>query len=386
VRIGIVCYPSVGGSGIVATELAKQLALRGHEIHVISSEMPFRLNAFFDNIYFHQVDTPAYPLFKESPYVLSLANKLVEVHRQVGLDIIHAHYAVPHATAAYLAREMIGPGGPKVVTTLHGTDITLMGTDPSFGEIIAFSINQSDAVTAVSRSLKQDTYANLPAVTKEIDVIYNFLECDTWRRTEQPGMCRRLAHCGEKIIVHMSNFRKVKRVEDVVRTFAWIAEAMPARLVLIGDGPEIGHCVELVRELGLKDRVLLMGNQEQVAPLLSVADLFLLPSSQESFGLAALEAMACGVPVIASDAGGLPEVVVEGETGFLCPVGDVESMASRAIALLSDKAVHREFSEAAVHRVRTTFCSARIIPQYEDLYRRVLGVTEKFTVFPGVGD
>ena len=384
-RIGIVCYPSVGGSGIVATELAKQLAIRGHEIHIVSSELPFRLHAFFDNIFFHQVETPAYPLFKEPPYLLSLANKLVEVHKNVGLDIIHAHYAVPHATAAYLAREMIGPGGPKVVTTLHGTDITLMGQDASFSEIIAFSINQSDAVTAVSRSLRNDTYKNL-AVTKEIDVLYNFLECETWRRTEQPGMCSRLAHCGEKIIVHMSNFRKIKRVDHVIRTFAWVAEAMPARLVLIGDGPEMGHCVELVRELGLKDRVLFMGNQEQVVPLLSVADLFLLPSEQESFGLAALEAMACGVPVIASDAGGLPEVVVEGETGFLCPIGDVEAMASRAITLLNDKSMHREFSEAAVHRVRTTFCSARIIPQYEDLYRRVLGVQENFTVFPGVGD
>ena len=385
-RIGIVCYPTVGGSGIVATELAKQLASRGHEIHIISSEIPFRLHAFMENIYFHQVETPVYPLFKEPPYILSLANKLVEIHRLVGLDIIHAHYAIPHATAAYLAREMIGPSGPKVVTTLHGTDITLMGNDPSFTEIIAFSINKSDAVTAVSRSLRADTYRNLPGVTKEIDVIYNFLECAEWRHTETPGMCSRLARCGEKIIVHMSNFRKVKRVEDVVRTFAYISKAMPARLVMIGDGPEVSHCCQLVQQLGLKDRVLFMGNQEQVVPLLSVADLFLLPSEQESFGLAALEAMACGAPVISSDVGGLPEVVVEGETGHLCGVGDVEGMASRAITLLSNPEMHREFSQAAVDRVRTTFCAARIIPQYEDLYRRVLGVVEEFTVFPSVGD
>ena len=383
-RIGIVCYPSVGGSGIVATELAKQLAIRGHELHIISSDVPFRLHTFMDNIYFHQVETPAYPLFKEPPYLLTLANKLVEVHRLVGLDIIHAHYAVPHATAAYLAREMLGPNGPKVVTTLHGTDITLMGTDPSFAEIIAFSINQSDAVTAVSRSLRADTYRHLP-VSKEIEVIYNFLECDKWQRVEQPGICSKLAHCGEKIIVHMSNFRKVKRVEDVVKIFSWIARAMPARLVMIGDGPEVKTCCQLVDELGLRDRVLFMGNQEQVVPLLSVADLFLLPSAQESFGLAALEAMACGAPVISSDTGGLPEVVVEGETGYLCGVGDVEGMASKAIALLSDPVMHAEFSEAGIRRVRNAFCAARIVPQYEELYRRVLGVEEPYQVYPSVG-
>jgi len=309
----------------------------------------------------------------------------VEIHRLVGLDIIHAHYAVPHATAAYLAREMIGPGGPKVVTTLHGTDITLMGSDPSFGEIIAFSINQSDAVTAVSRSLRNDTYRNL-RVTRDIEVIYNFLECSEWRHTETPGMCSRLAKCGEKVIVHMSNFRKIKRVEDVVRTFAYIAKAMPSRLVMIGDGPEMSACASLVQELGLRDRVLFMGNQEQVVPLLSVADLFLLPSAQESFGLAALEAMACGAPVISSDAGGLPEVVVDGETGFLAPIGDVETMASKAIRLLSDRAMHREFSEAAVNRVRTTFCSSLIIPQYEDVYRHVLGIKDEFPIYPNVGD
>lgn len=373
-RIGIVCYPSVGGSGIVATELAKQLAARWHEVHVVSSDMPFRLNAFLENIYFHQVDTPAYPLFKEPPYLLALANKLVELHRQVGLDVIHAHYAVPHATAAYLAREMIGPNGPKVVTTLHGTDITLMGTDPSFTEIIAFSINRSDGVTAVSCSLRADTCNNLPGVTAAIDVIPNFLDCEVWRRAEVPGICQRLAPGGEKIVTHMSNFRKVKRTLDVVRVFDRIASAMPAKLLMVGDGPELMACVDLVRELGLKEQVLFLGNQEQVVPLLSVTDLFLLPSEQESFGLAALEAMACGAPVIASETGGLPEVVVDGETGFLCPVGDVELMAGKAIELLGDPVTHRQFSEAAVHRVRTNFCAARILPQYEELYQRVLGM------------
>lgn len=384
-RIGIVCYPSVGGSGIVATELGKQLAGRGHEVHVISSELPFRLSNYMDNLYFHQVETPAYPLFKEPPYLLTLANKLVEVHRLVGLDLIHAHYAVPHATAAYLAREMLGAGGPRVVTTLHGTDITLMGADPSFTDVIAFSINQSDAVTAVSRSLRADTYRNLP-VNREIDVVYNFLDCNHWRYVETPGMCSRLARCGERIIAHMSNFRKVKRPEDVIQTFAWIAREMPSQLLLIGDGPELKSCVDLVSRLGLRDRVRFMGNQENVVPLLSIADLFLLPSEQESFGLAALEAMACGAPVIASEAGGLPEVVVEGETGFLCPVGDVESMAARAIHLLRDRDLHREFSEAGVARVRQNFCGSRIVPQYEDIYRRVLGLESELRLYPGVGD
>ncbi|MGE5672804.1 MAG: N-acetyl-alpha-D-glucosaminyl L-malate synthase BshA [Mycobacterium leprae] len=370
-RIAMVCYPSVGGSGIVASELAKQLASRGHEIHIVSSDVPFRLHSFYENIFFHQVETPSYALFKEPPYLLALANKLVELHRQVGLDIIHAHYAIPHATAAFLAREMIGPGGPKVVTTLHGTDITLMGADPSFTESIAFSINRSDAVTAVSRSLRADTYKNLP-VTAEIEVIYNFLECQDWRRVEDPHCCH-IVHPGEKVVVHMSNFRQVKRTEDVVKVFSWIAKAMPARLLLIGEGPELPLCRELVNRLGLKDRVQFMGNQESVVPLLSKADLFLLPSSQESFGLAALEAMACGVPVISTDVGGLPEVVVDGETGYLCGLGDVESMAAKAIGLLQDSVMHREFSEAAVRLVRTTFCAARIVPQYEELYQRVLG-------------
>ena len=373
-RIGIVCYPSVGGSGIVATELAKQLARRGHELHVISSEVPFRLHTFLDNLFFHQVETPNYPLFKEPPYVLTLANKLVEVHRQVGLQVIHAHYAIPHATAAYLAREMLGPAAPRVVTTLHGTDITLMGTDPSFTEIIGFSINRSDAVTAVSNSLRVDTYRNLP-VNREIDVIPNFLDLTEWRRVRTPGTCERLAACGEKVVIHLSNFRRVKRVDHVIRIFHRIAGAMPARLVLVGDGPEMKASVDLVGALGLRDRVLFMGNQEQVVPLLSVADLFLLPSEQESFGLAALEAMACGVPVIASRVGGLPEVVAEDETGYLCAPGDVDAMAARAIALLSDEGQHRRFSQAAVERARALFSADRIVPLYEEVYRRVASST-----------
>lgn len=384
-KIGIVCYPSVGGSGIVATELAKLLARRDHEVHIISSDVPFRLSSFCDNIYFHQVDTPTYPLFKDSPYILSLANKLVQVHRLVGLDIIHAHYAIPHATAAFLAREMIGPGGPKVVTTLHGTDITLMGSDPSFTESIAFAINRSDAVTAVSESLKQDTYQNL-AVNVPIQVIHNFLDCSFWKPTAAPGICSRLANCGEKIVVHMSNFRKVKRVDNVIQIFSSIAKEMPARLVLIGDGPEVGACVELVRRLGLRDRVLFMGNQEQVVPLLSAAHLFLLPSDQESFGLAALEAMACGVPVVASSSGGLPEVVVEGETGFLAEPHDVQTMAAQALKILRDPLLHKRLREAGINRVHEAFCADLIVPQYEALYRQVLGATAEMEAFPQTGD
>ena len=371
-RIGVVCYPSVGGSGIVGTELAVQLARRGHEIHLVSSAVPFRLSRFEERIRFHQVQTPTYPLFGEPPYVLALANKLVEVHRMEGLDVIHAHYAVPHATAAYLAREIIGPGGPRVVTTLHGTDITLMGADPSFTEIIVFSINRSDAVTAVSESLRTDTVTLLP-IDRTVRVIPNFLDCARWRRQEAPGLRRRLAPEGERLLLHMSNFRRVKRPWDVVEVFARVAREVPSRLILVGDGPEMAPTLTLAERLGVRERILVLGNQEEVMPLLSVADVFLLPSEQESFGLAALEAMACGVPVVVSRTGGLPEVVVEGETGFLCQVGDVEGMARRALQILEDGELRRRLGEAAVQRVRTEFCAERVVPQYEALYREVAG-------------
>lgn len=381
-RIAILCYPTVGGSGIVATELAKQLARRGHEVHVVSTEVPIRLKTFVDNVYFHQVDTPAYPLFKDPPTMLALANKLAQIHKRHGLDIIHAHYAVPHATAAFLAREMCGPGGPKVVTTLHGTDITLMGTDPSFAEIIRFSIEASDQVTAVSNALRKNTL-ELLASHKEIQVIHNFLDLDEWRRVESPGFCQRLRTCGQKILVHASNFRQVKRPLDVIQVFNWVRQSVPSRLIMIGEGPELAACQELSDRLGMRDSVLYMGVQDQIVPLLSIADLFLLPSSQEAFGLAALEAMACGAPVIASNAGGLPEVVVEGETGHLLDIGDVEGMASRAIALLSDPVRHARMSEAAVERVRTHFATPRVIPQYEAVYEAALGIGRSVSVAAG---
>lgn len=381
-RIAILCYPTVGGSGIVATELAKQLARRGHEVHVVSTEVPIRLRTFVENVYFHQVDTPAYPLFKDPPTMLALANKLAQIHKRHGLDIIHAHYAVPHATAAYLAREMCGPGGPKVVTTLHGTDITLMGADPTFAEIIRFSIEASDQVTAVSNSLRKNTLELLGA-QKEIQVVHNFLDLEEWRRVETPGLCKRIRACGEKILVHASNFRPVKRPQDVIQIFNWVRHSIPSKLLMIGEGPELAACQELSDRLGLRDLVLYMGVQDQIVPLLSTADLFLLPSSQEAFGLAALEAMACGAPVIASTAGGLPEVVVEGQTGHLLPIGDVEGMASRAISLLSDPVRHARMSQAAVERVKTHFAIERVIPQYEAVYEAALGRTPAAPVAAG---
>lgn len=381
-RIAILCYPTVGGSGIVATELAKQLARRGHEIHVVSTEVPIRLRTFVENVYFHQVDTPAYPLFKDPPTTLALANKLAQIHKRHGLDIIHAHYAVPHATAAFLAREMCGPGGPKVVTTLHGTDITLMGADPTFAEIIRFSIEASDQVTAVSNSLRKNTLELLGA-QKEIQVVHNFLDLEEWRRVETPGLCKRIHACGEKILVHASNFRPVKRPQDVIQVFNWVRHSVPAKLLMIGEGPELAACQQLSDRLGLRDMVLYMGVQDQIVPLLSTADLFLLPSSQEAFGLAALEAMACGAPVIASTAGGLPEVVVEGQTGHLLPIGDVEGMASRAISLLSDPVRHGRMSQAAVERVKTHFAIERVIPQYERVYESALGYSSTAPVVAG---
>lgn len=371
-NIGIICYPSVGGSGIVATELGKQLARRGHRVHFISSDLPFRLNGFEENVFFHQVETPSYPLFKHPPFELALANKIVEVTRLEHLEILHAHYAVPHATAAFLAREMLAPLPVKVVTTLHGTDITLMGVERSFADTVTFSINRSDAVTAVSDDLVKATYRNLPGVTADIISIPNFLECEDYHRLDLPRLHHRFAPEGEKLIMHMSNFRPVKRVENVLKTFAKIAEQLPARLLLVGDGPDVPMCCQLATELGIRDRVHFLGNQEQVVELLSVADLFLLPSAQESFGLAALEAMACEVPVITSSVGGLPEVVEHGVSGFLFQPDDVNGMAAEAISLLSNPERHSQVARAARARVIAQYCARKVVPLYEDLYTRVL--------------
>jgi L-malate glycosyltransferase len=377
VNIGIVCYASVGGSGVVAAELAKCLAVRGHETHVISSEPPFRLRGLEANVWFHRVETPGYPLFREPQYLLALANRIVDVARAHRLDIVHAHYAIPHAAAAYLARQILASTGarpvPRTVTTLHGTDVTILGADPSYRETVAFCIDQSDGVTAVSASLRDDTRREMP-VRSEIAVIPNFLDCGFHQPRPDAALRARLCppESCQRLIVHVSNLRPVKQVEAVVRIFSRIRERIPSRLVIVGDGPELGKAAELVRELGLGPHVAMIGEAQDVVAILSVADLFLLPSRQESFGLAALEAMACGVPVVASRAGGLPEGIVDGVTGFLHPPEREDAMAESAIALLSNDEVHRRMSAEARRLAVERFSADRIVPAYEAFYRHIL--------------
>ncbi|MET0167132.1 MAG: N-acetyl-alpha-D-glucosaminyl L-malate synthase BshA, partial [Vicinamibacterales bacterium] len=343
-NVGIVCYASVGGSGVIASELGKTLASRGHRVHILSSDTPFRLGDYQPGLSFHRVETPTYPLFREPHYILSLANKIVQVSRAERLDIVHAHYAIPHATAAYLARQILASSldrmPPKVITTLHGTDITLLGNDPSYSETVAFCIRQSDGVTAVSKSLKADTEREL-RLDCEIRVIPNFLDCSVHRRLDVPDLRNRFASDGERIVIHVSNFRPVKRVVAVIEVFSRIRKEVPARLLMVGDGPDLGDAVQRARALDLTSHVTFVGEQDQVLPLLSISDVFLLPSSQESFGLAALEAMSCEVPVIASRVGGLPEVVAHGATGFLHAPDDLDGMARSAIMVLSDEKLHR---------------------------------------------
>ena len=375
-NIGIICYASIGGSGIVATELGKNLASRGHHVHVLSSETPFRLGEYQPGLSFHRVETPNYPLFREPQYLLALANKIVQVSRDERLDIIHAHYAVPHATAGYLARQILGAsnGGrvPRVITTLHGTDITLLGADRSYKEIVAFSIGQSDGVTAVSESLKADTYREF-GHTRDIRVIPNFIDVDSACRTDRNALRASLALPHEKIVIHVSNFRPVKRVTAVVEIFKRIHARVPSRLLMVGDGPELAMASQCARDAELGDSVRFLGDQEQVVQLLSTSDLFLMPSAQESFGLAALEAMACEVPVVASRVGGVPELVDDGRTGFLCPPDDLESMADASIRLLTDDGLHARMAKAARVRAVERFADARIVPMYERLYDEVLG-------------
>jgi len=374
-NIGIVCYASIGGSGIIATELGKALASRGHRVHILSADMPFRLGSYQPGLTFHRVEAPSYPLFREPQYLLSLATKIVQVARDERLDIVHAHYAIPHATAACLARQLLTARHPetvpRVVTTLHGTDITLLGTDPSYSEIVAFGIEESDGVTAVSESLASDTRRDLH-VSSDIRVIPNFIDCNTYRRVDVADLRRRLAPEGEPILVHVSNFRPVKRVTAVVDVFARVRARMPARLLMVGDGPDAVAAARRARELGVVQDVAFLGEQDSVVPLLSAADVFLLPSAQESFGLAALEAMACGVPVVASRVGGIPEVVDDGGTGFLHDGDDLDGMASSVSTMLTDRALWQRMSNAAGEAARTRFCDVSIVPLYESYYELLL--------------
>lgn len=376
-KIGIVCYASLGGSGIVATELAHALAARGHQTHLISSEPPFRLMTGIAGLTFHQIATPGYPLFREPQYLLALATGIVHIARQEQLDVIHAHYAVPHATAVYLAREILRASGagciPRIVTTLHGTDITLVGSDRSYAEAVAFSIDASDGVTAVSESLKADTYAAL-AVRAPIAVIPNFLDCARYQRVVDERVRREICPPDrfEALVMHASNFRPVKRAGAVLDIFERIRTRVRARLVLVGDGPDLEVVRTRIAERGIQDEVLILGEQRDMVPLLSAADVFLLPSAQESFGLAALEAMACGVPVIASRVGGLPEVIDDGVNGYLRALEDSDGMADAAVQLLTDRALHARIADLATRDVRERFCEARIVPLYEQYYNRVL--------------
>jgi N-acetyl-alpha-D-glucosaminyl L-malate synthase BshA len=380
-NIGIICYASVGGSGIIATELGKILALRGHHVHLISSEMPVRLGDYQPHLSFHRVETPSYPLFREPQYLLSLANKIVQVSRDERLDIVHAHYAIPHATAGYLARQILASSAgmtmPRVITTLHGTDITLLGADRSYKEIVAFSIQQSDGVTAVSGSLKADTYREL-GVTCDIGVIPNFVDCDQYYRRDVAALRAQLAPSGEKLLIHVSNFRPVKRITATIEVLAHVCRQVPARLLMVGDGPDMAEAIRLSKALGLADRVEFLGEQELVVPLLSASDVFLLPSAQESFGLAALEAMACEVPVVASKVGGLPEVVEHGVSGYLHPPADLEGMAQSVTTLLTDPALHRSMAEAARRSARERYCESKIVPLYESCYQQVLEQPARF--------
>jgi L-malate glycosyltransferase len=376
VNIGIVCYASVGGSGVVASELARCLADRGHHTHVISSDTPFRLRDSHSGVRFHRVETPGYPLFREPQYLLALANRIVQVSRAHRLDIIHAHYAIPHAAAAYLARQILsradsGAKVPRTITTLHGTDVTILGSDPSYRETVAFCIDQSDAVTAVSASLRDETRRDMP-VHSHIEVIPNFLDCSFHRREPDPTLRRRFCPPDEKLVIHISNLRPVKQVDAVVRIFARIRERVAARLLIVGEGPELGKAQQLIDGLGVASHVELIGETQDVIGLLSVSDLFLLPSLQESFGLSALEAMACGVPVVASNVGGLPEVVIDGATGFLHAPDDVEGMADSAIRILSDDALHTRLARQGERSAVERFSADRIVPQYAALYERAL--------------
>lgn len=373
-RIGIVCYPTYGGSGVVATELGKALAEEGHQVHFITYQQPVRLNGFNPNIFYHEVQVPSYPLFDYPPYETALSSTLVDVIMNHHLDLLHVHYAIPHASTAYLAKQILKKHGRNipVVTTLHGTDITLVGKDKTYAPVVTFSINESDAITAVSKNLREQTYKYFN-IEKDIRVIYNFVDAYRFHRHGKSGCgCEKtIAPKGEKILVHISNFRPVKRVQDVILIFKKVHEALPSKLLLIGDGPDRPLIESMCRNLGICHDIRFIGKQDQLEDILGCADLFLLPSETESFGLAALEAMASEVPVISTNAGGLPEVNIHGKTGFLSPVGDVDAMADNAIMLLENETMLGQFRKQAYLQAKK-FELSKIIPQYESLYRELI--------------
>lgn len=383
-RIGITCYPTYGGSGAVATELGMSLALRGHEVHFITYKQPFRLPSFLPRVFFHEVDVGKYPLFEYPPYDLALAVRMHEVVRAHHLDVLHVHYAIPHAASAWIAREMLHETSDDVavVTTLHGTDITIVGQDHSFHAITKFSIEKSDRITAVSQFLRDETIFTFGCTGCEVLVIHNFIDPEVYDRARYEPVLRQ-EHNGRKLLIHVSNFRAVKRVRDVVRIFAKVRQSVPSVLIMVGDGPDRRDAEEEAEALGVEEDVRFLGRIEAVAPLLASSDLFLLPSDRESFGLSALEALACGVPVVGSRAGGLTEVVRDGETGVLCPVGDVDRMAAAAVEILSSESRWREMSELGAADARQRFARDRIVPQYEAVYEDA--VASRRAVAGGVG-
>jgi N-acetyl-alpha-D-glucosaminyl L-malate synthase BshA len=374
IKIGIVCYPTFGGSGVVATELGKALAKEGHKIHFITYSQPTRLDFLNENLFYHEVNTRTYPLFEYAPYELALASKMVSVAKNEKLDLLHVHYAIPHASAAYMAKQILKTQGIliPVITTLHGTDITLVGKDATYEPVVTFSINQSDGVTAVSQDLRKETYQSFK-ITNDIEVIPNFIDLEKFKKQKKDHFKRAICPHGESLVVHTSNFRKVKRVHDVIMIFSNIQKEIPAKLLMIGDGPERDSAEALCRELQISDNVRFLGKLEAVEEVLSVADLFLMPSEKESFGLAALEAMACEVPVISTNTGGLPELNIQGGTGFLSDIGDIEDMTRKALLVL-DPANLPRFKENALHRAKE-FDISRILPLYESYYEHVMEKT-----------
>jgi L-malate glycosyltransferase len=371
-KIGITCYPTYGGSGVIATELGKGLAERGHEVHFISYALPFRLNHFVENVVFHEVEMGTYPLFEFPLYSLTLASKMVEVVEMEKLDLLHVHYAIPHATSAYLAKQMLkNKRDLKIITTLHGTDITLVGLEPSFLPLVKFSIEASDGVTAVSRFLKEKTITNYD-IQSEIEVIHNFVDTGLYLPKEKCIHKEHIAPKGEKVLVHTSNFRKVKRVPDTIKILEQVIKEVPAKLLLVGDGPDRSECERLCRQLKLCDHVKFFGKQDGLVEILESSDVFLIPSQSESFGLAALEAMACGLPVVSSSVGGLPELVKHNETGYIAEIGDINRMAKYVIELLTNEKKYELFSKKARERAVNKFDKTKIVPKYEEYYQKIL--------------